>query len=113
MKNTIIMVERLFEEGGEGFTLRNTMKAPFLTGYKPELDVTDELGPELVSWYLQLIGIFRSALEIRRVDTFLEVSLLSQYQAGPRLGHLEVLFDVFVYLKNHKYMGNLHAHLCG
>ena len=32
---------------------------------------------------------------------------MSQYQAGPRLGHLEVLYNVFAYLKKHKYMGKL------
>ena len=32
---------------------------------------------------------------------------MSQYQAGPRLVHLEVLYNVFAYLNNHKYMGNL------
>ena len=57
MNNAIIKVEQLFEEDVEGFTLRNTVKAPFPTGYKPELDVTEELGLELASMYLQLIGI--------------------------------------------------------
>ena len=35
VKNAIITVERLFEEDGEGYTLRNTVKAPFPLGYKP------------------------------------------------------------------------------
>ena len=91
VKNAIITVERMFEEYGESYTLRNTVKAPFPAGYKPELDVTEDLEPELESRYLQLIGIFRWAVEIGQVDIFLEVSLLSQYQASPRLGHLEVL----------------------
>ena len=60
-----------------------------------------------MSRYLQLIGICRWAVEIGRVDIFLEVSLLSQYQAGPRLGHLEVLYNISAYLKNHKDMGKL------
>jgi hypothetical protein len=30
---------------------------------------------------------------------------LSQYQANPRIGHLEVLYHVFAYLKNHLDMG--------
>ena len=38
---------------------------------------------------------------------FLEVSLLSQYQVGPRLGHLEVLYNVYAYLDKHKDMGKL------
>ena len=46
-------------------------------------------------------------IEIGRVDIFLEVSLLSQYQVGPRLGHMEVLYTVFDSLKKHKYMGKL------
>ena len=57
MKNTVIKVERLLEEDGEGYTLRNTVKAPFPSGYKPELDVTEDLGPDLASQYLQVIGI--------------------------------------------------------
>ena len=32
---------------------------------------------------------------------------MSQYQAGPRLGHLEVIYNVFAYLKKHKNMGKL------
>ena len=32
---------------------------------------------------------------------------MSQYQAGPRLGHLEVLYNVFAYLKKHMDMGKL------
>ena len=107
VKNAVITVDRLFEEDGEGYTLSNKVKAPFPSGYKPELDVTEEFGPELETRYLQLIGICRWAVEIRRIDIFLEVSLLSQYQAGPRLGHLEVLYNVFAYIKKHKDMGKL------
>ena len=32
---------------------------------------------------------------------------MSQYQAVPRLGHLEVLYNVFDYIKKHKEMGEL------
>ena len=67
----------------------------------------EELGTELASRYLQLIGIYRWVVEIGRVDIFLEVSLLSQYQVGPRLGHLKVIYSVFAYLKKHKDMGKL------
>ena len=69
--------------------------------------MTEEIGPELQSQYLQIIRICQWAVEIVRVDIFLEVYLLSQYQAGPRLGHLEVLYNVFAYLKKHKYMGKV------
>ena len=35
VKNAIITVEQLFEEDGECFTFRNSVKNPFPTGYKP------------------------------------------------------------------------------
>ena len=46
-------------------------------------------------------------MEIGWVDIILEVSLLSQYQVGPRLGHPEVLYNVFAYLRKHKDMWKL------
>ena len=35
VNNAVITVERIFEEDGDGYTLRNTVKAPFPSGYKP------------------------------------------------------------------------------
>ncbi len=69
--------------------------------YQPELDVSNELGPELSSHYLQLIGIAQWAIELGRIDIYHEVSLLSQYQVNPRVGHLEALYHVFAYMKSH------------
>ncbi len=60
-----------------------------------------ELGPELSSHYLQLIVI----CQWRCIDLSHEISLLSQYQTNPRVGHLEVLYHLFVYLKNHLDIG--------
>jgi hypothetical protein len=68
----------------------SNVKNPFPTGYKPEIDVTDELDQTLASRYMQLIGILRWAVENGRIDIYLEVSLLSQYQADPRFGHLRL-----------------------
>ena len=107
VKNAVATVERLLEEDGEGYTLKNNVKDPFPRDYRPELDVTDELGPELASRYLQLIGICRWAVEIGRIDIFHESSLLSQYQANPREGHLEALYHIFAYLKRHPDMDRL------
>jgi hypothetical protein len=64
VKNAIKTVEGLFVEDGEGYVLKNNAKNPLPSNYKPELDVTDELGPELASRYLQLIGICRWATEL-------------------------------------------------
>ncbi len=107
VKSAIQVVEQLFEEDGEGYVLKSNVKNPLPSGYKPELDITDELGAELASRYLQLIGIARWAVELGRIDIFLEVSTLSQYQANPRIGHLEALYHCFAYMKSHPDMGKL------
>ena len=69
--------------------------------------MTEELDQPLALRYMQLIGILRWAVEIGRIDIFLEVSLLSQYQANPRFGHLEAAYHIFAYLKKHPDMGRL------
>ena len=107
VKNAVDVVQGLLDEDGEGYVLKTNAKNPFPTGYKPELDVTEELGPELASRYMQLIGILRWAVEIGRLDIFLEVSLLSQYQANPRLGHLEAVYQIFSFLKKHPEGGRI------
>ena len=61
----------------------------------------------MISRSLQLIFICRWSVEIGRIDIFLEVSLLSQYQASPRLRHLEVLYNVFAYLEKLPDIGRL------
>ena len=105
VKNSILVVEQLLTDNGEGYVLKSNVRNPFPTGYKPELDVTEELDQKLASRYMQLIGILRWAMEIGRIDIFLEVSLLSQYQANPRFGHLEAIYHIFAYLKKHPDMG--------
>ena len=67
--------------------------------YAPELDGTDELGEEDVRLFQELIGVLRWATELGRVDILFEVSILSQYQASPREGHLAQIFNIFGYLK--------------
>ena len=52
-----------------------------------------------VTFFQELIGVLRWATEIGRVDILLEVSLLSQYQANPREGHLEQLLHTFGFLR--------------
>ena len=102
VKNAVKIVEALIAEDDPDAKLKSTARNPFPTGYKPELDVTPELNDELGSRYLQLIGILRWAIELGRIDIFVEVSQLSQHQALPRRGHLEALYHIFAYLKKHE-----------
>ena len=69
------------------------------SNYVPELDATPELSSSDTQYYQELIGILRWATELGRVDILLEVSLLSQYQASPREGHMEQALHIFAYLK--------------
>jgi hypothetical protein len=102
VKNAIRVVEALIMEDDPEAKLKSTTRNPFPSGYKPELDVTPELNDELGSRFLQLIGILRWAIELGRLDIFVEVSQLSQHQAMPRRGHLEALYHIFAYLKKHE-----------
>ena len=88
IKSAVENVERILVEDGEGYGLKNNVRNPFPTGYRPELDVTDELSGNLCSRYWQLIGVGRWAVELGQIDIFHELSLLSQYQASPCVGHL-------------------------
>jgi hypothetical protein len=76
-------------------------KAPFMSKYRPEIDVTPELGVPEASYYQSLIGILRWIVELGRVDICCEVSLLSSHLALPRKGHMEAVFHIFGYLDKH------------
>ena len=80
------------------YTLKK-QATPMSGDYLPELDGTDELNAEDVRLFQELIGVLRWATELGRVDILFEVSILSQYQASPREGHLAQVFNIFGYLK--------------
>ena len=82
-------------------SLPKKAEAPFQPGYRPEIDVTRELGPEEASYYQSLIGILRWIVELGRVDICLEVSMMSSHLALPREGHLECLYHMFAYLSKY------------
>ena len=68
---------------------------PMTDGYRPEIDVTPELGPEDAAYYHSLIGVLRWIVELGRVDINIEASMLSSHLVMPREGHLEELYHVF------------------
>ena len=72
---------------------------PMENNYIPELDATPELDCENITFYQEIIGMLRWAVEIGRVDINTEISLLSSYQAAPREGHLEQLLRIVAFLK--------------
>ena len=77
-------------------------QTPFGTSlYRPELENSRPCNEEEHGVYMNLIGVLRWICEIGRIDILLEVSLLSQYMAQPRYGHLQHLFNIFRYLQHH------------
>ena len=69
--------------------------------YRPELDSSRFCDPDLANVFQNLIGVLRWICELGRVDILHEVSLLSQYLAQPRMGHLTETLNIFYYLKHH------------
>jgi hypothetical protein len=105
VNNAIKTVKGFLAEDRGGYVLKNKANNPFPMNYQPEMDVLNELGLELSSRYLQLIGIARWAIELRHIDIHHEVSLLLQYQANLRVGHLEAFYHMFAYMKSHLDIG--------
>ena len=68
-------------------------------GYRPEDDVSPELDQNDTTYYQELIGVLRWAIELGRIDISCEVSMLSSHLALPREGHLKQAIHVFGYLK--------------
>ncbi|KAL7527756.1 hypothetical protein ACHAWF_002296, partial [Thalassiosira exigua] len=103
VKAAVANVEAMLKEEGREFKMASSGKAqrrnPILSGYKPELDTTEECDPEHHSRFQQLIGILRWAVELGRIGIHIEVAIMSQYSVTPRVGHLEAVYCIFHYLK--------------
>ena len=94
-------------EYGKCEVIKSNARNQFPSNYRTELDITEELGTELLSCYLQLVGILRWDIELGIIDIFHETSLMSQYQDNPRISHLEVLYNTFAYLMSHMKTGRI------
>ena len=92
------MVKEWSNEEGRRWTKKR--EAAMKTDYRPELDLSKELGDNLANRFQQMIGILRWALELGRVDIITEVTLLSSHNCSPHAGHLEAAYQVFEYLVN-------------
>ena len=102
VKNMVKNVEKILIDDGnrEGLNSRGN-KTPWKTDYIPEIDVTEVLESDLTTRYQNLIGMLRWSCELGRVDILHEVAKMSSYNAQPRVGHLQAVYKIFAYLKNH------------
>jgi hypothetical protein len=56
-------------------SLRGKPSIPMQADYRPELDVSPLLGPDQANYYESLIGILRWAVELGRIDIYIDVAL--------------------------------------
>ena len=83
-------------------TSKKTGESPFNNAkYRPELDVSDYCNEEMHTLYQNFIGMLRWMCELGRIDILHETSILSQYLAAPRMGHLTQAIHIFHYLDRH------------
>ena len=78
-------------------------ETPLQTTYRPELDVSPELGPSDASYYQSLIGVLHWIVELGRVDVYMEVLMMLSRLAMPWEGRMDQVLQIFAYLcKYHK-----------
>ena len=73
--------------------------SPYITNYRPEIDLSTELLPSDISYYQSLIGILHGIAELGRVYITCEVSMMASMMSMPEKGHLNQLFHIFAYFK--------------
>ena len=101
VNKTIRIVDNILQSNG--MKVSGSAKAPYSnTTYRPEFDISSFCDPNQIRIYQQLIGMLRWLVELGRIDVQLEVTQLSSFLAGQRIGHLHRAFHVFKYLKEHK-----------
>ena len=78
---------------GEGIAAKSV--TPVTSGYRPEIEITPELGLEDTAYYHSLIGVLRWIVELVRIDINVEASILSLHLALLREGHFQELLHIF------------------
>ena len=84
-----------------GQKLPSRAEIPIQADYRPELDMSPELGPRDAAYYQSLIRVLRWMVELGRIDICLETSIMSSHTVLPREGHLEQVYHIFSYLKKY------------
>jgi hypothetical protein len=64
---------------------------PFVKDYRPEINISPELGTDDGTYYQSQLGVLQYMEELGRVGIITEVSMLSSHLACPREGHLEAV----------------------
>jgi hypothetical protein len=68
---------------------------PMMPGYYPEVDTIDPLDVDAMNLYQSYVGVLRWCIELGRIDICNALGKLLSYLACPRIGHMEVVLQVF------------------
>jgi hypothetical protein len=98
IQDAVRQSKEYLEKNYDGRTMPKKASVPFPKEYHPEMDSSEELGPDQASYYYSQIGVLRWMVELGQVDIITEVSMLASHLALPRAGHLEAVFQIFAYL---------------
>ena len=74
---------------------------PMDPNYRPEVDDTELLSPEMASKYRMLVGSGLWATTLGSYDVLYAVNTFARYNMMPRAGYLQGMLRVFGYLKSH------------
>ena len=88
-------IEKLYETSLKNYGL--LLKG----GYHPELDKSDLLVGDEISWYQMLVRSANWTVTLGRFDVHYATSILGRYNFAPQEGHLKTMLRVFRYLKHH------------
>ena len=75
---------------------------PFESEYDTPMDSSAELRPILLNYYRAQICVLIRTVELGRIDIIAEVSMLAPQLALSQEGHLEGVFHIYGYLKDHR-----------
>jgi hypothetical protein len=76
--------------------------SPLENSDHPEIDTSDELGPDNIKVYQSMIGFLQWAISLGRFDIQTATMTMSRFRSTPRKGHLERLKRVYGYLRRFK-----------
>jgi hypothetical protein len=100
MQEAVKNVKNYLQEKEPGRPWLKKVPTPFSKDYRPEIDISPELGVDDATYYMSQIGVLHWMVELGRVDIITEVSMLASQLACPREGHLEAVYRIYVYLDN-------------
>ena len=92
-------IEEYLEKKGEKLVAKDP--TPLSSGYRPDIDISQELAGADASYFHLLIGILRWIVELGCSDICIDVSMMALHLALPCKGRMKELYHIFAYLKKH------------